>query len=84
MKNDEREEFPFEKVGSLPDIVSKETLKALEENLQKLGISVPPDVKCLSVRAAIQIILTYQGIKLADLGKVLVAQEAAARKLLDL
>jgi len=82
--NDMYESFPFAKVGDLPDIVSQKTLDVVEEAVQKLGLVVPPDIRVLSVRAAIKTILDYQGIKIAELGTVLNAQETAARKLLDL
>jgi GTPase SAR1 family protein len=77
-------DFPFKKVQSLPDIISHKTLETLEQKLQRLNITIPPDIKTLSVKAAIIVITKYQGIKLADLGKVILAQEIAGNKLLEL
>jgi hypothetical protein len=76
--------FPFHKLQMLPDITSQKTLEALDQNMQRLGLITPPDVKTLSIQAAIRIITKYQGVKLVDLGKVLIAQETAANRLLAL
>jgi GTPase SAR1 family protein len=84
IEKDQYLEFPFNKVQFLPDIVSYKTLEALEQNMQSIGYSVPPDVKTLTVRAAVFIILSYNGVKLSKFGEVIIAQEAAAKKLLDL